>query len=315
LDPVKVPLGKATLMVGRDNDSQIHLPDDQISRNHASIIYDEDQNFVIRDNGSTNGTYVNGERVKRCVLKHHDRVQFGEYIFLVDLEDSQTPDAETPPVQNAPEPVVTASTVTSPKKYRGVVNIQARPTIANAAVRPPLRIMLTEEVRRRAPRPQPYPSITPSYLPRRKSKVPMLLGSLIALIVAFGGFQIYRWHIGKLTASHTYCMDQLRAFERAIYRYRLDTGSFPKSISDISFTPQVLCEEINVPYRFVISNPRQGEPFAVVADERPHAFGHNVVFQDGRMAIVPAKDFDFFWMGVTNGHFYVRKEWERSAAH
>jgi pSer/pThr/pTyr-binding forkhead associated (FHA) protein len=79
-------LGRAILMVGRDGDSEIQVPDDGVSRNHASIVLDGDS-FVVRDNGSLNGTYVNGERVSRHILRHHDIVRFGSCLFLVDLYD------------------------------------------------------------------------------------------------------------------------------------------------------------------------------------------------------------------------------------
>ncbi len=89
------PLGKATLMVGRSRDSEIHLPSTSISREHASIVLDENGNFVVRDNGSTNGTYVNGERVSHHVLKDHDTIRFGDYLFLVNINDETIGNLET----------------------------------------------------------------------------------------------------------------------------------------------------------------------------------------------------------------------------
>jgi hypothetical protein len=80
------PLGRATLMVGRDTASDLQLPSTSISPNHASIIFEKGE-FVLRDNGSPNGSFVNGEPVKRRILQHHDLIRFGEYSFLVDLED------------------------------------------------------------------------------------------------------------------------------------------------------------------------------------------------------------------------------------
>lgn len=79
-------LGRAILMVGRSDDSEIQVPDIGVSRNHASIVMDGDH-YVVRDNGSLNGTYVNGEQVSRHILKHHDIVRFGACLFLVDLYD------------------------------------------------------------------------------------------------------------------------------------------------------------------------------------------------------------------------------------
>lgn len=83
-------LGRATLMVGRDNTSEIQVPDDSVSRNHASIVV-EDHCFIVRDNGSTNGTFVNGQSISRHILKHHDILRFGSCLFLVDMKDKKGP--------------------------------------------------------------------------------------------------------------------------------------------------------------------------------------------------------------------------------
>ena len=92
------PLGKATLMLGRGEESDIQLPSDSISQDHASIVLDGEQ-FVLRDNGSTNGSFVNGERVNHQPLNHMDLVRFGEYLFLVNLTDALPSTAEMAPVR------------------------------------------------------------------------------------------------------------------------------------------------------------------------------------------------------------------------
>jgi pSer/pThr/pTyr-binding forkhead associated (FHA) protein len=80
------PLGKATLMIGKGDAVDVQLSSDHVSMNHASIVL-EQEGFVLHDHGSENGSYVNGDLVTRHSLKHHDLVRFGEYLFLVDLED------------------------------------------------------------------------------------------------------------------------------------------------------------------------------------------------------------------------------------
>lgn len=81
-------LGRATLMVGRDDNSSIRVDDDCVSRNHASIVLDG-ENYIVRDNGSANGTFVNGERVNRHVLRQHDIIRFGSCLFLVDMQEGR----------------------------------------------------------------------------------------------------------------------------------------------------------------------------------------------------------------------------------
>lgn len=86
MDRYVYPLGKATLLVGRRGESDIQLPSENIDQNHASIIYDNG-NFFLRDNGSANGSFVNGEPVTRRVIKHMDLVRFGAYLFIVNFVD------------------------------------------------------------------------------------------------------------------------------------------------------------------------------------------------------------------------------------
>ncbi len=68
--------------IGRARDNQIILDDPTISRNHAWIKL-EDQDFVVFDIGSANGTFVNDEPVKDPRrLEHGDIVRFGDAAFI-----------------------------------------------------------------------------------------------------------------------------------------------------------------------------------------------------------------------------------------
>ncbi len=69
--------------VGRSPESDVHLPDPSVSRNHA--LFDvQNGALVIHDAGSTNGTYVNQERVDSAVLKPGDVVAFGKAALRVE---------------------------------------------------------------------------------------------------------------------------------------------------------------------------------------------------------------------------------------
>lgn len=94
------PLGKATLMVGSDDQSDLHLPSATISKDHASIIF-ENGSFVLADNGSISGSFVNGEPISRRVLKHQDLIRFGEYLFMVDLDDEVDEDIFKKPLEES----------------------------------------------------------------------------------------------------------------------------------------------------------------------------------------------------------------------
>lgn len=63
---------------GRDTKADIFLDDVTVSRKHCEFLKEGD-NFVVRDVGSLNGTYVNRTRVDEGVLQVGDEVQIGKY--------------------------------------------------------------------------------------------------------------------------------------------------------------------------------------------------------------------------------------------
>jgi pSer/pThr/pTyr-binding forkhead associated (FHA) protein len=75
------------IVVGRANDLQMVLVEDMVSRRHARIFWESDQ-VQIEDLGSTNGTFVNGEKIKRALLKEGDRILIGTNILKVVSLDS-----------------------------------------------------------------------------------------------------------------------------------------------------------------------------------------------------------------------------------
>jgi len=72
----RVPLGEATITIGRLPESTIVLADPNVSRNHAEI-RPRGTGFVVIDLGSTNGTRVNGIRINEQDLVDGDEVTFG----------------------------------------------------------------------------------------------------------------------------------------------------------------------------------------------------------------------------------------------
>ena len=75
------PLGdNGELVIGRSSDLDMVLIEDMVSRKHAKISLTPGQ-ITISDLGSTNGTFVNGEKVKRARLKEGDRILIGTSIL------------------------------------------------------------------------------------------------------------------------------------------------------------------------------------------------------------------------------------------
>jgi len=72
--------------VGRHPDSDIFLDDITVSRHHCRF-RSEGQVFTVEDSGSTNGTYVNGERIDQGALRPGDEVIIGKFHLIVALGD------------------------------------------------------------------------------------------------------------------------------------------------------------------------------------------------------------------------------------
>ena len=70
--------------LGRESLCDIHLEDSEASRTHAEIDF-VDGDYVLRDLGSSNGTFVNGNRITEHKLSVGDRVQIGKRLMLFRL--------------------------------------------------------------------------------------------------------------------------------------------------------------------------------------------------------------------------------------
>jgi hypothetical protein len=68
------------IVVGRSSELDMVLVEDMVSRRHAKITVTGDQIFI-QDLGSTNGTFVNGEKIKRARLQEGDRILIGTSII------------------------------------------------------------------------------------------------------------------------------------------------------------------------------------------------------------------------------------------
>ena len=81
---------KRPLHLGRSNNNDIVLPYQGISRQHAKLIPIDD-NFLLLDLESHNGTFINGYKIKEARLHAGDSIQFGKLRFLfrqINADDS-----------------------------------------------------------------------------------------------------------------------------------------------------------------------------------------------------------------------------------
>src|SRR5215510_5721764 len=119
------PLTAEEIHIGRSPDNGLVLPNDEVSRRHATLRLTDDSHVLV-DLDSANGTLVNGEQIKERTLLDGDTITMGPYSIVYrrglrptlryedrKLGDSlviRTPDqifpglAEAPPVSSASSP-------------------------------------------------------------------------------------------------------------------------------------------------------------------------------------------------------------------
>jgi predicted component of type VI protein secretion system len=73
------------LCIGRRQELELQLSDGTISRRHAELAYKESLGWVVRDLGSTNGTFLNGIRIgaDEHPLRERDLLQLGNLVLRV----------------------------------------------------------------------------------------------------------------------------------------------------------------------------------------------------------------------------------------
>jgi pSer/pThr/pTyr-binding forkhead associated (FHA) protein len=78
-------IGIQPLTIGRGEQADVRIKDDRISRLHCSVVC-KDGAFYVTDLKSTNGTWVNNERVSEAQLKPNDKIRCGQTILTFVLE-------------------------------------------------------------------------------------------------------------------------------------------------------------------------------------------------------------------------------------
>jgi len=87
------PLDKDIMTIGRDKDCDISIDDVGISRQHAKIRKEEE--YIIEDTQSSNGTFVNNSKIEKYVLKNNDKIRIGKYTLIYKGEEKELPSEES----------------------------------------------------------------------------------------------------------------------------------------------------------------------------------------------------------------------------
>jgi pSer/pThr/pTyr-binding forkhead associated (FHA) protein len=101
---------KPSATVGRQDSCDITLAEGHISRLHASLKVSGTA-LLLKDEGSENGTFVNGIKINEIVLRPGDNIKFDTHEFMVvslnDAKTAQTPDSPAAPLAKAADPEAT----------------------------------------------------------------------------------------------------------------------------------------------------------------------------------------------------------------
>ena len=79
--------------VGRVSDNAFEIPEASVSSHHAEILL-RGNDVVIRDLDSTNGTFINGEKITEAVLKPGQTLRFGTVEMRLDTGEAAPPGAK-----------------------------------------------------------------------------------------------------------------------------------------------------------------------------------------------------------------------------
>lgn len=184
------PLDKSEMFIGRDLSNDVVINDPEISRRHARL-FTQGSGYVLEDLGSTNGSFVNGQRLMGPnMLRPGDLITFGERMSLVfesaDFDqDATVVNPAARPTYNEPGQ---AQVYSAPPAYNPPPPQQAYPQQAQPAYPPPPVDSYAGQV------PSAYAPEAP--VERRIPTVWIVVGALLllsCLCLAIGAWNAPKW--------------------------------------------------------------------------------------------------------------------------
>ena len=80
----RLQFNSADITIGRATENDIVIPKGNVSKRHARVVF-KDGRLVVVDLNSTNGTFINGQKVtKPTVLRPDDELAIGDCVFRTD---------------------------------------------------------------------------------------------------------------------------------------------------------------------------------------------------------------------------------------
>jgi pSer/pThr/pTyr-binding forkhead associated (FHA) protein len=84
-----------TTVIGRREDCELRIPLTEVSRKHCRLIIDG-ESVRIEDLGSSNGTFVNGQRVREATLSPGATISVGPVVFVIQINGEPADDQLQP---------------------------------------------------------------------------------------------------------------------------------------------------------------------------------------------------------------------------
>lgn len=79
----KLPINTGSYIIGRSDQADLVINSKDVSREHVRLEFNGRQ-FRITDLKSTNGTYINGNKIESSGVKPGDEIMVGDYILIID---------------------------------------------------------------------------------------------------------------------------------------------------------------------------------------------------------------------------------------
>ena len=109
------------VIIGRSSELDMVLVEDMVSRQHAKITIHR-EHVYIQDMGSTNGTFVNGEKIKKVRLSEGDRVLIGTSIIKLVAANTMSPGLPPAVPQMPPHQMTPRRTLTVARSMAGTID-------------------------------------------------------------------------------------------------------------------------------------------------------------------------------------------------
>ena len=163
-------LSQGVVTIGRLPDNLIQIDNLAVSGHHAKIYWEADH-YVLEDNNSLNGTFVNGRRVSKVNLKDADEVTIGKHVLALKDEWHEAATGKTQPLpENKPMvPTLESTVVLDTKKAREMLARAASDAAAAQSAKPATAAAAP------AAAPVGSPAAPPTQVPAARERIGTLL--------------------------------------------------------------------------------------------------------------------------------------------